>query len=393
MKSGNDYLIRLAQPSDALEISLLYHKVYKGQYSAPLMRDVNLLQAFLTDPSSVWVVAEKNKELVCSVVYEIDLPNRLAKTFGGAVLPEHRGAKLLEKAMTFGFEALTKNTKPGVEVIYATTRTATIAPQIVTEKLGYRKLGIFPNIHRTDDYETHCLVAHFNGAALEKRFTHFQMHPKVAALYEIVRKECALPPLEVANTDQIRAAFTAPDPLQAIPLEFLDAPKYTIHKFRELRESGLLPYSFYPFHEPNVMLSSPDDQIQVFLHLAPLDKYCTIVGIRKPNTLSANQLLRNVSKLLRERGVRYIETIVRADKLATVDHILNAGFIPSAYFPAFQVQDQRRYDYIVLSKTFEILDFAGIELAGLNKTYLLHYFESWKENVLQSVEAEPSTVE
>lgn len=386
MAGDSSYTIRLALPSDALEISILYQKVYKGQYTLPLMRDVNLLKAFLSAPSTVWVVAEKNRELVCSVIYEIDPQNRLAKTFGGAVAPEHRGAALLEKAMTFGFEALTRSNQTAVEVIYATTRTATKAPQIVTEKLGYRKLGIFPNVHRTDNYETHCLVAYFDGSALKKRFTNFLIHPAVAELFEIVQKECSLPHQEIATPEHLRSPTAPLEPFELIPLEILDAPKYTIHKFRDLRETGQLPFSFYPFHEPNVMLTSPDDQIQVYLHLEPADQYCTIVGIRKPPALSANQLLRNVSKLLRDRGVRYIETIVRADKLATLDHTLSAGFIPSAYFPAFQVQDDRRYDYIVLSRTFEILDFSGIELAGLNKKYLLMYFESWKKRILQSLE-------
>jgi hypothetical protein len=193
--------------------------------------------------------------------------------------------------------------------------------------------------------------------------------------------------MDVATSQQISAAIF-PDSAAEIILEFLDAPKYTIHRFRELRDSGQLPFSFYPFHEPNVMLTSPDDRVQVFLHLAPVDQYCTIVGIRKPSDLSANRLLQAVSKQLRSRGVRYIETIVRADRLGTVDHIVSAGFVPSAYFPAFQVQERYRYDYIVLSKTFENLDFSGIELAGVNKKYLLHYFESWKERILRSIEEE-----
>jgi RimJ/RimL family protein N-acetyltransferase len=390
MKNEGEYQIRLAQPADALEITLLYHKVYRGQYSDPLMRDVNLLKAFLSDSGSVWVIAKHQSEIVASVVYEIDAANRLAKTFGGAVLPEHRGAKLLERTMLYGFEAVTGHSKTGVEVIYATTRTATKAPQIVTEKLGYRKLGIFPNVHRTDSYETHCLVGFFCEGALEKRFTDFLIHPVIESLFQIVQKECALPAMTTATSKQIQAA-TAQEKAENVSLEIIDAPKYTIHRFRELRDSGQLPFSFYPFHDPNVMVCTPDDQVQVFLHLAPVDKYCTVVGILKPSHVNGKQLIENVSRLLGERGVRYIETIVRADKLGTVDQVIQAGFIPSAYFPACQVQGQHRYDYIVLSKTFEILDFSGIELAGVNKKYLLQYFEKWRQRVLESVDEGKST--
>ena len=383
MKTKDDYLIRLATPGDALGISLLYHKVYDGKYPDPLMREKALLLAFLASPHSLWVVAEKGGEIVCSVVYEVDAANRLGKTFGGAVLRECRGAGLLERALDFGFKALTLNSENAVEAVYATTRTATIAPQIVTEKLGYRRLGIFPNIHRTDAYETHCLVALFANGALAKRFTKFLLHPDIAELYKIVQRECGLPELALATQPDVQAAAAAVvQDAEEFPLEIIDGHKYVLHRFRGLIDSGQLPFHFYPFHEPNVMVCSPCDQIQVFLHLATVDKYCTIVGIRKPPSHGTQRLLEVTSKVLRERGVRYIETIVRADKLGTIDGILNAGFVPCAYFPAFQVQDEMRHDYIVLSKTFEILDFSNIELAGANKEYLLHYFTKWKERVL-----------
>lgn len=383
----DDYKIRLASPTDALEISLLYHKVYQGKYSDPLMRDVNLLTGFLMSPHSLWVIVVHQGEIVGSVVYEIDPENRLAKTFGGVVHPDHRGSNLLERSLQFGQRELTRSEDKGVEVVYATTRTATKAPQIVTKNLGYRKLGIFPNVHRTDTYETHCLVALFSGQALAKRFKSFQMHPDVDELYQIVRAECELAPLKIASREDIADAMPTSQRL-SMAFEIIDAPNYTIHRFRQLRDSGQLGFHFYPFHEPNVLVCSPGEEIQIFLYLAPVDKYCTIVGMRHPVNLNTERLLSVISKMLRDKGVRYIETLVRADKLATVEHILNAGFIPSAYFPAFQVQQDKRYDYIVMSKTFEILDFSGIELAGVNKQYLLHYFEKWKEGVLGSISSD-----
>lgn len=387
---AQDYVIRLATPADALEISLLYHKVYQGKYSDPLMREVNLLTGFLMSAHSLWVIALHRSEIIGSVVYEVDIENRLAKTFGGVVHPDHRGAGILERSLKFGQAELTRTEEKAVEVVYATTRTATRAPQIVTHNLGYRKLGIFPNVHRTDTYETHCLVALFLGRALKKRFTGFQMHPDVDQLFQIVRTECELPELEIASREDIVAAMPSSSRLN-FAFEILDAPNYTLHRFRQLRDSGQLGFHFYPFHEPNVVVCSPGEEIQIFLYLAPVDKYCTIVGMRHPASVNTEKLLTVISKMLREKGVRYIETLVRADKLATVEHILNAGFIPSAYFPAFQVQQDKRYDYIVMSKTFEILDFSGIELAGVNKKYLLHYFDKWKVGVLGTIDSDEET--
>jgi hypothetical protein len=383
MSVSESYTIRTAQPADAEKISLLYHKVYNGKYSDPLMRDTGLLIKFISNRDTVWIVAEINQEIVCSVVYEVDSANHLAKTFGGVVAPEHRGANLLEKSMTFGSKLLGANPEMAVEVIYATTRTATVAAQMVTKKLGYLQLGIFPNVHRTTLYETHGLVARFNPGTLKKRHTDFLLHPTVEELFEIVRHECKLEPLNIASLEQVekaRAPLTRN--LSDYPLEIVDAPKYVIHRFRNLVNAGQIAYHFYPFHEPNLMIASPADEVQVFLHKAPGEQYCTIVALRKPEGLSKQKILEAVCNLLRDIGVRYIETIVRADRLATVNAVINAGFIPCAYFPAFQVHGDNRYDYVVLSRTFEILDFKNIQLEGANKAYLLHYFSKWKSTLL-----------
>jgi hypothetical protein len=115
------------------------------------------------------------------------------------------------------------------------------------------------------------------------------------------------------------------------------------------------------------------------MYLAPADQYCTLVGIRKPNEILFANVLLKISELLRRRGVRYIETIARADKLRTVEGILRAGFVPCAYFPAFQLHDGLRYDYVVLSKTFEVLDFRDLKLAGKNREFLQEYYKNWRE--------------
>lgn len=372
----SDHLIRLAEPQDALKISLLYHRVYNGTYTDPLMRDVQTLSAFLAEPENAWVVGEKDAEIVASVAWETNARHRLAKVFGGAVLPEHRGASLLERAMRFGARHL-ETEKRLVDVIYATTRTATRAPQLITEKLGYKKLGIFPNIHRTDTYETHCLTAFFCDGTLAKRFTDFKLHPKFSGLFDIVRAETGIPALPVAEASEYSVALAGG--AEVPELELIDAPLFALQRFDRLREDKQIAFSFYPFHRPNAVIASPCQTVEIFVFLSPSDKYCTLVGIRKPQDVRFARVLVKVSELLRRRGVRYIETIARADKLKTVEGILQSGFVPCAYFPAFQLREGRRYDFVVLSKTFEMLDFRDIKLAGTNKEFLQEYYRNWRD--------------
>jgi len=376
MTKPSEYHIRLATPEDALEITLLYHRIYNGTYTDPLMRDVGLLTAFLSEPANVWVVAEKKGAIVSSVAWETDERNRLAKVFGGVVLPEHRGVKLLERSMKFGAERLQAG-DGRADVIYATTRTTTRAPQIIAENLGYKKLGIFPNVHRTDVYETHCLTAFFCEGTLGKRFTDFKLHPKFAGLVDIVRKETGIPKISVAKASEYSISESAAAEIPA--LEIIDAPLFTLHRFRSLQEDKRIAFHFYPFHQPNVIIASPCRKVEIFAFLAPADQYCTLVGIRKPDDVLFARVLLKASELLHRRGVRYIETIARADKLKTVEGILQAGFIPCAYFPAFQLHDKMRYDYVVLSKTFEIFDFRNIKLTGTNQKFLREYYRNWRD--------------
>lgn len=371
-------VIRLATPADAMGITLLYQQVYQGNYSNTLMRDSSILTRYLADPANVWVVAGKGERIVGSVVYETDDKHRVSRVFGGAVLPECRGGGVLEKAMTFGYEHLTSRTGRA-DLVYATTRTSTPAPQIITERLGYKKLGIFPNVHRTDVYETHCLTALFSRTALDTRFTGFGLHPSIARLYGIVQTECDLPNLSAATAEDL----ALDDFNKTLDLELIAAEKFALHRFEHLKEEGLLQSHFFPFHQPNMIICSPCQTVEVFVYTAGADKYCTIIGVKKPREYNFTWLLENCARVLQAVGVRYIEVLVRADKAKTIERVLQARFIPCAYFPAFQLHNGRRYDFVVCSRTFEILDFKGLNLTGKNMIFLEEYLQNLQDYYLK----------
>lgn len=369
--------LRLATAEDATAISVLYQLIYGGNYTNRLMRDTALLKSFLENPANVWVVAEANGQIVGSVVYECDVAHRLSRAFGGAVLPAFRGHQILEKAMVFAQEHLT-NTLGAVDVIYATTRTSTPAPQIVTEHLGYKKLGVFPNVHKTDVYETHCLTAFFTTEALWDRHQDFRLHPSILNLYEIVRTECTLARLSPA-TEADLALDVYPDKIQ---LELIQAGRFARHRFEAQRDQELLQAHFYPFHSPNIVICSPCQTVEMFIYKAETDNHCTIMGVKKPRSYDFTDILEQCVKLLNDLGVRYIEILVRADKVKTLERVLRARFLPCAYFPAFQLMDGKRYDFVVLSRTFEILDFKYLKLAGKNRIFLDEFVRNIQEHFL-----------
>lgn len=365
---------QLAREEDIFQISQLYFDVYQGTYPDPLMKDANLIRAFIQSEEGFWFIL-KNEEgrVLASVLAAYDPDDMVAKAFGAVVRNEHRGQKIMETLLSYGIEYLRDHT-PGVDIIYSTTRTVNEAAQTLTEKLGFKKLGIFPNAHRTNDYETHGLAAIIYPSALAKRNGGYKIHHEVASLYEVVRSE--VPELEALES----IVPDAPGKVLVSPgeLEVIKSPKFVAYQYNSLKEKNLLEFEFFPFHRPNLMILSPDQSIELFCHLSTLDGYCVIVGGKMPGNLNFTELFLEANKLLRDAGARYIEVIVRADRPKILDSILKAKFIPCGFFPSFQKIGDRRHDFVVFSRSFEIFDFQNVKLKGINQVYLEEYFKAWK---------------
>jgi glycerol-3-phosphate cytidylyltransferase-like family protein len=261
----------------------------------------------------------------------------------------------------------------GVDVIYSTTRTVNEAAQTLTEKLGFKKLGIFPNAHRTNDYETHCLAAIVYPEALEKRNKNYMIHHEMASLYDIVQKEVGMGELESLVPDKPSKILVEPG-----ELEVVKSPKFVSYRYQHLKNEKQLEFEFFPFHQPNLVIMTPDQSVELFCHLSNVDGYCVIVGGKMPNNLNFTDLFLRANRLLRDAGARYIEVIVRADRPKILESIMRAKFIPCGFFPAFQLVGNRRHDFVVFSRSFEIFDFQNVRLKGLNQVYLEEYYNAWK---------------
>jgi RimJ/RimL family protein N-acetyltransferase len=365
--------VQLASEQDIFQISHLYFDVYQGTYPDPLMKDFSLIRDFIKSDSGFWFITkDDNNEIVASVLANYDKENLIAKAFGAVVRNEFRGQGIMEELLSYGIKFLREKTV-GVDVIYSTTRTVNEAAQTLTEKLGFKKIGIFPNAHRTNEYETHCLAAIVYPSALEKRNSDYKIHHEIAELYSIVQKEVGLDSLDVIIPEKPSKVLMSPG-----ELEVVNSPKFVSYRYNYLKTEKQLEFEFFPFHQPNLVIISPDQSIELFCHLSSADGYCVIVGGKMPNNLDFSQLFLHANKLLRDAGARYIEVIVRADRPKILESMLRAKFIPCGFFPAFQKINDKRYDFLVFSRSFEIFDFQNVKLKGMNQVYLEVYFEAWK---------------
>ncbi len=363
----------LAAENDIFQISQLYFDVYQGTYPDPMMKDFAQIKNFINSRHGFWFIS-KNDEgmIIASVLACYDEENLIAKAFGAVVRDQYRGQGIMESLLAFGIHYLTYETK-GVDVIYSTTRTVNEAAQTLTEKLGFKKLGIFPNAHRTNDYETHCLAAIVTPRAIEKRYKSYKLHHQLESLYSIVNTELNLGELEAIVPETPSKSLMLAD-----DLEVVQSPKFVSYRYSTLKAEKQLEFEFFPFHQPNLMIISPNQSIELFCHLSPADGYCVIIGGKMPGNLNFTDLFLRSNKLLRDAGARYIEVIVRADRPKILESIMKAKFIPCGFFPAFQLINNQRYDFLVLSRSFEVFDFQNVKLKGLNQVYLEEYFKAWK---------------
>ncbi len=364
----------LANEEDIFQISKLYFDVYEGTYPDPLMRDFNAIKKFILSEIGFWFIAKDDRDRVIgSVLAKYDVEDKIAKAYGAVVLAEYRGHGIMEGLLGYGVEYL-RNHTPGVEIIYSTTRTINEAAQTLTEKLGFKKIGIFPNAHRTNEYETHCLAAIFYPSAFKNRHTDYKLHYDIASLYEVVNKEVGLGELPTIIPEKSSRLLDSPK-----DLEVVQSPKFVDFRYKSLKDAGLLEFEFFPFHTPNLMIISPDQKIELFCHLSSLDGHCVVIGGKMPENLNFTELFIASNKLLRVAGARYIEVLVRADRPKILDSILKAKFIPCAFFPAFQKIGEKRFDFVIFSRSFEIFDFQNVKLKGMNLVYLEEYFKAWKK--------------
>ncbi len=370
---NKEYTLSSAAAKDTAEIINLYNNTYEGSYTDPTFVSFNaLLHEILKKNKKVYVARDPEDRVVACLSFLYDPINKIAKAGSAVVAKSAQGKNLTRFLIEYGIEDIQKNTK-GISLLYITTRTVHRVAQHLTDKMGFKKLGIFPNAHKSTNYETHVLGGlYFDG--LESRYTDFEQHPHIKPLFDIVKSECNLPDIPLSKKFEKKEFHT-----KVPTLEFILAQEFVKTNYKKAQENFEIDLGFFPFHEPTAMITSPGGSIQVYVSINKIDKHCVITGLKLDKDVSFTDLFLKVSSMLRDQGVRYIEMIVRAHRLNIIEKTIQAKFIPCGYVPGFQLSDGKRYDYAVFSRSFEILEFNDIELTGVSSLYLKEYIKAWSE--------------
>ncbi|MBI5596376.1 MAG: hypothetical protein HY928_09845 [Elusimicrobia bacterium] len=372
LPDGRTVTIAPARRHDALRLRWLYHRVYGGSYPFSLVYNPQECTAAIESDKYLWYLARCGDDAVASLVFNVDRDIRLGKAFGAVVAPEFRGHDLAEKMLEMGLAELVGPDK-AVRSVYATTRTVSLAPQRLAEKAGFKKLGIFPNAHKVQRSETHTLAVYYGEGSLEGRSTRPRLPAMLEPFFALVRRETGIPEAEFVD---LPVDWKGPE--EPLPFEVLQAPQFLQRRLRDMRASRRLALDFFPFHDPNMLLMSPDGRSEIFVYRSAKDGHCVIVGAASDD-LDLRTLLEQGASFLEGMGVRYIEALVEASEPERVQHALMARFLPSAYYPAMRWGQGGGRDYIVLSRSLAVLDFRGITLQPAYSRYLREYFRLWRD--------------
>ena len=371
---GRSLVIREAVVADANAIRALFTQIYGGKYPLPFGSDPGVLMGELADSEHyLWIVTEDAGKLIGTMMFAMDPKNRMSKSGGGTVLPEYRKDGLASRMLRLGIKYLTEEAKI-VDVLYGTSRTISEGPSRMVADAGFHKLGIFPNAVQIEDLEHLNLDIFLTPAALEQR----RKKPYLTAPFFEIHK------IARGQLDLERAYLvTEREPLKIsgkkMAFKLVDDERHVIEMFRKYSAENRISNSFFPFHAPNWMLSSEDGGTDFFVWQGGVGKQASIMGFRTDH-VNLHEMLDSVALTLQKSGVAYVELLVDAYDYIIQQHAYTAKFIPSAYFPALRLaSDGLRDDYLVVSRTFQILDFTRSTVTTDGLPYLEAYMKFYKQ--------------
>lgn len=372
--------LRRATPADAEAIWQLYNRVYNGHYTLPIVNVRAAREAALSDPDCLWLVNEaEDGTLVGSVIFTVNPEERHAKVFAAVVESAYRRDNLMYQTLYAGVQLLMHETRT-CDVIYATTRTRTMGPDQLLSKLGFISLGIFPNVHRLTEYETHGLKALFHPDAFEGRRRLPQLIPEVAGFYDIIRRSYDLEPAEIVPVEG------------KLHLNIVRGPQVA-EEYARCREEGSLLTDFFPFHPPTHLLTSDRGHVKAFLNYEGKDGHGVLVALQaaRESVQHMEHIFNVVYGAARTLGIDYMELLVSAYEPKQQRAALSAKFLPCAYFPSMRQVGPTREDYLVFARSSLPLDFSHVQLTPRDRHFLDAYLlnTEFRNLVVQMQEATP----
>ncbi len=373
-----------ATVNDLYELYSLYMSIYGDDYPLPLGTNQKVMKNALSNPDKfLWNVTRdcaKAGIIVGSAIIEVDLEYKIGKLAGVVVHPDYRENKIAYNLIQTGIqEALCESGV--VNSIYTTTRTLDVAPQRMCLKNGFIPLGIFPNARKIKSYETLTLMGIFKEGVLQNRNPLEKVHESMLPIVKIIDR------LTGSDLEHGKVlSGVGPTLLKDISeeeyiedihgFELIYAPEFVKRKFNKAflndRESA-----FYPFHDPNLLITSNLGELEIYASFNKKDHYCVLMTANTSISSLSKMRFKKMIFALKEMGIYYLETLVRMDYFDALSYLIGNRFLPSAVYPAMREENGKMHDYVLLTRTMVPLDFSEIKIDQSFMPFIKQYASLW----------------
>lgn len=382
---GRVVQVRRAAPGDLAALRALYFETYGDRYALPEVVDDDRCREVMSGHCWAWLLAECEGRVVGSLIFGWDPHHRLGKSFAAVVDSHFRGQKTMHHMLTNSLHRLLHVDRV-FDMVYAVVRTF-VTPAFHRDllEMGFVDVGVFPNVRKVRRYETHGLKVSMAPRALQQRRRPAVLIPQIAGLYQIAAERFGLeePLIDRGAVEKVRSEIDLEVELSPVA----EAGKNGVTRSRVQmlrRASRKLKFGFFPFHEPNQILSDPTGKVRVFLSHQDTDGHSSILGV-DPGPYEPVSVLLSVAEYCAERGAVYLELLVPAHDPELQAAAYLAGFLPCAYFIGAEMNQNQRCDIIVTSRTFVPLHFHGLRLTESAKPYLLEFFKVYTERLWEDL--------
>ncbi|PLX16171.1 MAG: hypothetical protein C0601_11150 [Candidatus Muiribacterium halophilum] len=371
---GRDFILRTAKVEDCPDIMDLYNTIYRGYYTIDFCTNAQAYIEAMEDSSIFWLVLENKKRIVSSVFFKINSDCRIAKVMGAAVRPEFRGLSLMQDMAHIGTEFCLYRSDY-VDLIYSTTRTNQPAPQKILQNIGYKCIGILPNVVKVKQFETHSIMVIYRKGVLKNKQTELNLLQEVIPFFNIVKDNIDIKDepgiIELAEKKKLK--------LRQIPFEAIYNPKKAAKLFEQRMQERNFTDRFF-LTKPNLVLYNQELNIEVFLKWIDEEKQANIIWLNYENRNWYN-ILNSITNFCYQLNIRYFEILIDAWDSKKQKAAMDAKFVPSAYFPSLFLNEEtgKRKDAVVFIRSFEILDFSELITLGIATDFLKEFYKSWEK--------------
>lgn len=383
-----DLVIEKATLNDIDELLALYLSIYGEDYPLELGTNKSIMKRALENQDLyLWLIIRDQEKgvLAGSTIIEIDPDFKIGKVTGVTTHKAYRGKGIASQLIKYGTDQVVHQEKR-VHSLYATSRTITKASQVMFLKNGYKPLGIFPNARKIKTYETLTLLGYFGEGVLERRLAAEKIPTFLKPISDVASEIIGIPKIQT-NFEQcpVRLDHEAheDDSLNG-GFEFISAPVFTQRRFDIVFQDDDESV-FFPFHQPNLLIASVTDDLELYASFNKKDHYCVLITANQSISSLGNRFKKLLFQM-KDHGIYYVETLVRIDYFNVICFLAENKFLPSAVYPAMREEDGEMYDYVLMTRTMVPLDFSETKIDDSFKPYVAQYAKQWVHMNLSSVE-------